>query len=73
MATSPGARGGKSVLEIAEMNLPRYGADVKAIFSLPSFNENFDVENNKISNEQLDLELKKSVEKLQQFIDEKNA
>ena len=73
MATSPGARGGKSVLEIAEMNLPRYGADVKAVFSLPSFNENFDVENNKISNEQLDLELKKSVEKLQHFIDEKNA
>ena len=73
MATSPGARGGKSVLEIAENNLPRYGADVKAVFSLPSFNENFDVENNKISNEQLDLELKKSVEKLQQFIDEKNA
>ncbi len=73
MATSPGSRGGKSVLEIAEINLPRYGGNVKAIFSLPSFNENFDVENNKISNKQLDLELKKSVEKLQYFIDEKNA
>lgn len=73
MATSPGARGGKSVLEIAENNLPRYGADVKAVFSLPSFNENFDIENNKISNEELDLELKQSVEKLQHYIDEKNV
>lgn len=73
MATSPGARGGKSVLEIAENNLPRYGGNIKAVFSLPSFNENFDVENNKISNKELDLELKKSVEKLQHYIDEKNA
>lgn len=73
MATSPGARGGKSVLEIAENNLPRYGADIKAVFSLPSFNENFDIESNKISNEGLELELKQSVEKLQHYIDEKNV
>jgi NAD(P)H-dependent FMN reductase len=73
MATSPGARGGKSVLEIAENNLPRYGANIQAVFSLPSFNENFDIENSKISNEELDFELRQSVEKLQHYIDEKNA
>ena len=73
MATSPGGRGGKSALEIAENNLPRYGADVQAVFSLPNFNENFDIENNKISNEELDIELKQSVEKLQHYIDEKNV
>ena len=61
MATSPGARGGKSVLEIAESNLPRYGGNIKAIFSLPSFNDNFDVENGKISNAELDNQLKKIV------------
>lgn len=61
MATSPGQRGGKSVLDIAQNNLPRYGATIKAVFSLPSFNENFDVEQGRISNENLDQELKEIV------------
>ena len=72
MATSPGGRGGKSVLEIAENNLPRYGAVIKAVFSLPSFNENFDVDNNRIINENLNTELKVAVEKLQIYLDEKS-
>jgi len=58
MATSPGARGGASVLEIAKNALPRYGAIVKNTFSLPNFNDNFDVEKAKISNEELDEQLK---------------
>ncbi|WP_374172310.1 NADPH-dependent FMN reductase [Flavobacterium tructae] len=58
MATSPGARGGASVLEIANNALPRYGAQIKATFSLPAFNANFDLEENKISNEELNKELK---------------
>lgn len=41
MATSPGKRGGASVLEFAKNHLPRYGANIKATFSLPSFNDNF--------------------------------
>ncbi|RXR16297.1 NADPH-dependent oxidoreductase [Flavobacterium amnicola] len=53
MATSPGGRGGASVLELANGNLPRFGANIKAIFSLPSFNENFDVAQGKISNPEL--------------------
>ena len=61
MATSPGQRGGKSVLDIAQNNLPRYGVTIKAVFSLPSFNENFDVEQGRISNENLDQELKEIV------------
>lgn len=61
MATSPGGRGGSSVLEIAKNAFPRYGADVKATFSLPSFNDNFDVERGKISNEELDTQLKEIV------------
>jgi NAD(P)H-dependent FMN reductase len=61
MATSPGARGGASVLEIAKNAFPRYGADIKATFSLPSFNDNFDVENVKISNAELDNQLKEIV------------
>lgn len=42
MATSPGARGGASVLDIAAKRFPYQGAQVKATFSLPAFFENFD-------------------------------
>ncbi|RKS98616.1 NADPH-dependent FMN reductase [Flavobacterium sp. 123] len=62
MATSPGARGGASVLEIAKNAFPRYGAIVKATFSLPSFNDNFDVEKGRISNPDLDKQLKDSIQ-----------
>ena len=61
MATSPGGRGGQSVLEIAQSNLPRYGGNIKAVFSLPSFNQNFDVESNKISNAELDSQLRQII------------
>jgi NAD(P)H-dependent FMN reductase len=42
MATSPGARGGASVLDIAAKRFPYQGAQVKGTFSLPTFFENFD-------------------------------
>ena len=61
MATSPGGRGGATVLEIAKNAFPRYGAAVKATFSLPSFNDNFDIEKGKITNRDLDESLKELV------------
>ncbi|MFV8323391.1 NADPH-dependent FMN reductase [Flavobacterium sp. LS2R12] len=61
MATSPGARGGASVLEIAKKAFPFYGGNVKATFSLPSFEANFDVVNGKISNPELDNHLKEII------------
>lgn len=45
LATSPGARGGSSVLEIANSRLPFQGGLVKGTFSLPNFYENFDTVN----------------------------
>jgi len=44
MSTSPGKRAGQGSLEIIEKLLPRFGANVCATFSLPSFYENFDSE-----------------------------
>lgn len=44
MATSPGGRGGASVLEAAKATFPRMGADLRATFSLPSFYDNFSAE-----------------------------
>lgn len=61
IATSPGARGGTLVLEIAKNALPRYGAIIKNTFSLPSFNDNFNAEKGKISNKELDNQLKEIV------------
>lgn len=61
MATSPGGRGGSSVLEIGKNAFPRYGAVIKATFSLPSFDANFDVENGKISNPELDKQLREII------------
>lgn len=58
MATSPGGRGGATVLEIAKNAFPRYGANVLATFSLPSFNDNFDVEHGRISDVVLDNEVR---------------
>ncbi|MEC4003134.1 NAD(P)H-dependent oxidoreductase [Flavobacterium sp. SUN052] len=43
LSTSPGPRGGSSVIEIAKNRFPFQGAIVKGSFSLPSFYENFDV------------------------------
>jgi chromate reductase len=54
LATSPGRGGGKHVLEVAQISMPRYGANIKATFSLPSFNENFNTEKGGISNSEYD-------------------
>jgi NAD(P)H-dependent FMN reductase len=64
MATSPGARGGKSVLESAEATFPRMAANLKGIFSLPSFNENFDTEKGIITDIEKDSELKEIIYKI---------
>jgi NAD(P)H-dependent FMN reductase len=61
MATSPGARGGASVLEIAKKAFPFYGGNVKATFSLPSFDTNFDIEKGEISSVELRKELQKLI------------
>jgi len=61
MATSPGARGGASVLEIAKKAFPFYGGNVKATFSLATFEANFDIKKGVISNAELDNQLKELV------------
>ncbi|WP_298135935.1 NAD(P)H-dependent oxidoreductase [Flavobacterium sp.] len=64
LSTSPGPRGGSSVLEIAKNRFPFQGAVVKGSFSLPSFNDNFNTEKG-ITNEDLKnqlLEIVNSIE-----------
>ncbi|TNJ46548.1 NAD(P)H-dependent oxidoreductase [Tamlana fucoidanivorans] len=59
MATSPGGRGGVSVLAMAQDRFPRHDAKIIEVFSLPSFASNF--VDGKIINEALDAELKQKV------------
>lgn len=60
LSTSPGPRGGSTVLEIAKNRFPFQGANLIGSFSLPNFNENFDAENG-ITNPELKSELLKIV------------
>jgi len=59
LATSPGPRGGKSVLQTAVNSFPHQGGNVKGSFSLPSFNKNFNDEtgitNDELKNQLLEL------------------
>ncbi|PWH82472.1 NADPH-dependent FMN reductase [Algibacter marinivivus] len=59
MATSPGARGGATVLEIAKGRFPYMGGNIVADFSFPSFFDNFS--DGKITNEDLNTALKEKV------------
>ncbi|MFD2917856.1 NADPH-dependent FMN reductase [Psychroserpens luteus] len=62
MATSPGVRGGQSVLGMATDRFPRHDANIVGQFSLPSFNDNFSEE--KINNPELNDQL---LEEVKQF------
>lgn len=57
LSTSPGGRGGKSVMETAAASFPFMGAQVSGTFSLPSFNDNFD-SNDGLKNEEHQEEVK---------------
>ena len=60
MATSPGKRGGSSVLESGKTIFPFHGAVIKETFSLPLFYENFE-EGKGITNPEYDEKLKNIV------------
>lgn len=64
MATSPGARGGATVLDIASKRFAFQGAELKGTFSLPVFFENFDAVHGIIN-----PELKKELEDIVQSIE----
>ena len=55
MATSPGVRGGASVLEIAKNRFPFMGGNIVADFSFPLFDDNF--KEGKIIDKKLENEL----------------
>lgn len=64
MATAPGGRGGLGVLEAAAKRFPLHGGNIVDTFTLPFFNDNFDKEAGRISNEEKDNELKEKIQKI---------
>jgi chromate reductase, NAD(P)H dehydrogenase (quinone) len=67
LSTSPGARGGASVLAAATGSAPRFAGHVKASLSIPSFYENFDVEHGTLKNEELNTKLIEAVSSLREL------
>ncbi len=64
LSTSPGGRGGKSVLEFALAQIPRFGGEVRASLSVPSFADNFDSEAGVLVNAELAAELERAIDSL---------
>ena len=74
LATSPGARGGQSVLSIAETRLPFDGAKVLDTFSLPEFNNNFEEGKgvtNMLLRSQLEAKVRKTKRTLKELFEDK--
>ncbi|MCG7497521.1 NAD(P)H-dependent oxidoreductase [Vibrio sp. Of7-15] len=61
LATSPGSGGAGSVLAAAKGSAPYFAGDVKAAVSVPSFYDNFDVAEGKLTNAELHSEIEAAI------------
>ncbi|MDM1354584.1 NAD(P)H-dependent FMN reductase [Myroides marinus] len=59
LSTSPGPRGGQSVMDSASSIFPYFGGNIKAQFSLPSFQDNFS--NGTVTTTELAEQLKEKI------------
>ncbi|GLQ70830.1 NADPH-dependent FMN reductase [Vibrio penaeicida] len=65
LATSPGPGGAKNVLATAVGAIPHFGGSVIGDFSLPSFFDNFDMDQGKVKDETLNAALVELMAKVQ--------
>ena len=64
LSTSPGSMGGASVLAAAVSSAPYFDGVVKASLSIPSFYDNFNSEQQQLTHEELNEQLKDTVSHL---------
>ncbi len=64
LSTSPGARGGASVLAQAVNSAPFFAGKVLASYALPNFYENFDLEKSCINNKEMQALIQSAISKL---------
>lgn len=63
-STSPGGRGGAGALQHAMAGAERQGADVRAGLSVPNFNDNFDLDSGRLTNDEVDQAFRKALSTL---------
>ena len=61
LATSPGPGGAATILAAAQGSAPYFAAEVKAAVSVPSFYDNFDIENGQLTNNELVQEIQNAI------------
>lgn len=64
LATSPGRRGGASVLDSALKIIPHLGGDIRGSLSIPQFNDNFDSNKGQLTDPELQAKLHATVSSL---------
>ena len=64
LATSPGPGGGSNVLTSATASAPHFDGVVKASLAVPSFYDNFDIEQGRITNAEINRQLLTAVNSL---------
>jgi chromate reductase len=64
LSTAPGPGGASSVLASATNSAPYFDGVVKASLSVPSFYDNFDIEQGRITNDEIDRQLHTAVNSL---------
>lgn len=64
LSASPGPGAAARSLDTAASAAPYFGGEVIGTLSVPKFNENFDKDAGKLTNDELDAELRKLVERL---------
>jgi chromate reductase len=67
LATSPGPGGASSVLASATASAPYFDGVVKASLGVPNFYDNFDIEQNRITNDEINMQLLTAVSSLIEF------
>ena len=64
LATSPGAGGAARVLATAVSSIENFNGELRASLSIPSFKQNFDSDNNCLTNQELNEKLQAAVHSL---------
>ena len=64
LATSPGAGGASRVLALATASVPHFNGVVKASLSVPSFYDNFDIGQGRITNDEINGQLLAAINSL---------
>lgn len=70
VSTSPGARGAVLALDYMKHTAPRFGGTVIESFSFPSFQENFDTDNDVISNTDMEVGIRQVIASFLQQLDD---